>query len=70
MKEQYIRALLTLTKVRSEPKLNALIDHMCFGLKQKEAADKHGIAQESLARLKAKVKKLDRQVTTIISLKQ
>ncbi|HDM8060758.1 TPA: hypothetical protein P0E16_003634 [Vibrio harveyi] len=70
MNEEYIRALVKLTRSTSEPTLAAVIEHVCNGESQEKAALKHGIKQEAVARLTTRLKKLDEQVTEIIKLKK
>ncbi|ENM5740394.1 hypothetical protein AB1F87_004020 [Vibrio mimicus] len=69
MNEQYIRALISLTRATSEPTLAAVIEHLCDGKTQEQAADHHGVKQEAVARLTTRIKKLDKQVTEIMRLK-
>ncbi|EGR1049107.1 hypothetical protein DDM91_17925 [Vibrio cholerae] len=69
MNESYIRALISLTRSTSEPTLNAVVDHLCYGKTQEQAAEKQGVKQEAVARLTTRIKNLDALVTEISSLK-
>lgn len=65
MNEKYIRSLVKLTRVTSEPTLNAVIDHICNGTSQQVAADANGVPQESVARLNKRISELDKQVIAL-----
>ena len=70
MNEKYIRELVKLTRVSSDKVLNATIEHMFHGLTQDEAAEKYGINQEAISRLKRRIKKVDAHVTLLHELKK
>ena len=62
MNPEYIHALLKLTKVTSTEVVAATISHLCDGISQPEAADTHGVKQESIARLVKRIRELDKLV--------
>lgn len=62
MKEKYLRALVKLTRAASQPTIEATIDHLSNGLTQGEAAGKHGVKQEAVARFSKRLKELDKTV--------
>jgi hypothetical protein len=70
MNEEYIRALVTFTRSTSEPTLDAVIEHICNGLSQKNAAVKYGVEQSAVARLTTRIKKLDTRIQEIATLKK
>lgn len=59
MNPEYIHALLKLTKVTSTDVVAATIAHLCNGVSQLEAAEAHGVKQESIARLVKRIRELD-----------
>ena len=70
MTPDYIQALLKLTKVTSAEVVAATISHLCDGISQPEAADTHGVKQESIARLVKRIRELDGLVMTAASKNQ
>lgn len=62
MNQEYIRALLQLTKATSKDVIEATIEHLCEGVSQTKAADAHGIKQEAIARLVKRLRFIDNLV--------
>ena len=70
MNERYLRALVnTLTRSTSAAVLDATIDHLVHGETQSNAATKHGVKQEAVARMAKRLKELDREVDVLYKLK-
>lgn len=67
MSPEYIQALLKLTKVTSTEVVAATIAHLCNGISQPDAADTHGVKQESIARLVKRIRELDSLVADAAS---
>ena len=67
MTPEYIQALLKLTKVTSAEVVAATISHLCDGISQPEAADTHGVKQESISRLVRRIRELDSLVADAAS---
>ena len=70
MKERYIRELVKLTRASSDKVLEATIDHMVKGLTQKEAAEKYGVNQPDVAKLKKRFIELDEHITILNKLRK
>ncbi len=70
MNEDYIRALITLTRSTSDATLCAVIEHICDKKTQAQAAENNGVKQEAVARLTTRIIKLDAQVTEIVALRK
>ncbi|MDA0152302.1 hypothetical protein OH460_08310 [Vibrio sp. Makdt] len=70
MKEEYLRKLVLLTKVTSQPVLDATIEHLCSGTTQKFSAEKHGVKQAAIARLTTRLVELDTLVAEISAIKE
>ncbi len=69
MKENYLRELVTLTRVSSTATVEACIEHLCFGKSQYVAADKYGVKQEAVARLTRRLVNLDQKLIEIEKLR-
>ena len=67
MTSDYIQALLKLTKVTSAEVVAATIAHLCDGISQPEAAETHGVKQESIAGLVKRIRELDSLVADAAS---
>ena len=67
MNPEYIHALLKLTKVTSAEVVAATIAHLCDGISQPEAAETHGVKQESIARMVRRIRELDSLVADAAS---
>lgn len=62
MNQEYIRALLQLTKATSKDVIEATIEHLCEGVSQTKAAEAHNVKQEAVARMAKRLRELDRLV--------
>lgn len=69
MKEDYLRHLFKIAPNHSKEITEATIDHLCHGLSQDKAAEKHHTVQSSVGRTVSKIRKLDLLIKEAIIIK-